>query len=428
MSPDSVVSATGRPLRGDAQRRPAADAARRAFLDQGVPLAAGLAVAGPAGVDGAATLADEPGLQLHHRCSARTTNGDGLGPPARPPAARLERAPAGRARRVRSRRGLCACACAGPAPMPQAEPASNQGVPCSAGPAAAAPRWAGTGRAASSGRRTGSSTSPSVFSPDHERRRPGAAGSPARRPAGARARRPRLARAPPGASAPAPARRRCRRPSLLRQGVSCFAGLAACLRSRGRRRRSSGRRTSPSPSVLSRSSSSQQRVVVGPALLGCAAGRFRQAGFCPHCRPAPDRYRWPGPPVRPGRSASCGSGSGQFDGDELGDAAGHTARTALFAARRWRRTGACGHVSKSRSVRPGTMGRPPAALVIALGQVAILREVGEPREFALELKPTVPVGPCLCLAMITSALPRSFMSLSHCRYSGEPGFGSRFFK
>ena len=217
-------------------------------------------------------------------------------------------------------------------------------------------------RRRNSGRRTGSSTSPSVFSPDHERRRPGAAGSPARRPAGARSCRPRAARALPTG----PVRLRLRRPGADAAGRACFEPGGSMLRrprsgrpSRGGRRQSSGRRTSPSPSVLSRSSSSQQRVVVGPALLGCAAGRFRQAGFCPHCRPAPDRHRWPGPPVRPGRSASCGSGSGQFDGDELGDAAGHTARTVLVAARRWRRTGACGQSTADRFGRELWVARQP---------------------------------------------------------------------
>ena len=79
MSPDSVVSATGRPLRGDAQRRrPAADAAAGAFLDQRVPLAAGVALAGPARVHGAAGLADELDAGLSHQgCPPRALSGDG---------------------------------------------------------------------------------------------------------------------------------------------------------------------------------------------------------------------------------------------------------------------------------------------------------------------------------------------------------------
>ena len=47
-------------------RRPAADAAGRAFLDQRVPLAAGVALAGPARVHGAAVLADELDAGFSH--------------------------------------------------------------------------------------------------------------------------------------------------------------------------------------------------------------------------------------------------------------------------------------------------------------------------------------------------------------------------
>ena len=48
ISPDSEVSATGAALARRAQAlRPAADAAGRAFLDQRVPLAAGVALAAP---------------------------------------------------------------------------------------------------------------------------------------------------------------------------------------------------------------------------------------------------------------------------------------------------------------------------------------------------------------------------------------------
>ena len=69
MSPDSVVSATGAALARRAQRcRPAADAAGRAFLDQRVPLAAGVAFAGPALMHRAAVLADELDAGLSHGC------------------------------------------------------------------------------------------------------------------------------------------------------------------------------------------------------------------------------------------------------------------------------------------------------------------------------------------------------------------------
>ena len=242
------------------------------------------------------------------------------------------------------------------------------------------------GRRRSSGRQTGSSTSPSVFRPDHERQR---LGQPARppAPAGAAPAAARGACAPGGAVRPAPARRRCRRPSPLRPGCStlrrprsgrpnggqaapqlwqtnrvfnftigvqpgsrtatawdrrlarpppgwsallpaargacaptgacapaparpgadaagraCFEPGVSMLRrprsgrpSRGGRRRSSGRRTSPSPSVLSRSSSSQRRGrrarAAGVRRRSFPASRFlpalqTSAGPTPMARPA----------------------------------------------------------------------------------------------------------------------------------------------
>jgi hypothetical protein len=69
ISPDSEVSATALPLRARAHRaRPGADAAGPSpLLDQRVPLAAAVALAGPAGVHRAAILADELDAGLSHR-------------------------------------------------------------------------------------------------------------------------------------------------------------------------------------------------------------------------------------------------------------------------------------------------------------------------------------------------------------------------